>query len=160
MAKDEMRYEKFLMSFLGALLLLVWFSNVAVAQNQEQLQYTVVFSDSNDVTHFRYEHLAWTAIPGTEGTAGPLLATPFLDAEKIGFLRIPRGYRADWHTAPSMRYVMVLSGAAEIEVGDRERRTFGPGSIVLVTDTTGRGHRTNAVGNQDVLLVWVPVPER
>jgi Cupin domain len=152
-----MRYGSILSVLLGTLLPLVWSPNVVVAQNQEQLQYSVVFSDSKDVTHFRYEHLAWQA---TQGTAGPLLATPFLDAEKIGFLRIPSGYRADWHPAPSTRFVMVLSGTAEIEVGDGERRTFGPGSVVLVTDTKGRGHRTNALGNQDVFLVWVPVPER
>jgi mannose-6-phosphate isomerase-like protein (cupin superfamily) len=153
-----MRYGTVLSLILGTLLALVWSSsNILLAQNQEQLQYSVVFSDSKDVTHFRYEVLPWQP---TEGTAGPLLATAFLDAEKIGFLRIPRAYRADWHPAPSRRFVMVLSGSAEIEVGDGERRTFGPGSVVLVTDTKGRGHRTNAVGNQNVFLVWVPVPER
>jgi hypothetical protein len=152
-----MRYARVLGRILGTLLPLVWSSSLLVAQNQEHLQYSVVFSDSKDVTHFRYENLAWQS---TEGTAGPLLATPFLDAEKIGFLRIPRGYRADWHPAPSRRFVMVLSGTAEIEVGDGDRRMFGPGSVVLMTDTTGRGHRTNALANQDVFLVWVPVPER
>lgn len=152
-----MRYGTVLGLILGTLLPLPSFSNLLVAQNQDQLQYSVVFSDSKDVTHFQYEHLAWQP---TEGTAGPLLATPFLDAEKIGFLRIPRGYRADWHPAPSRRFVMVLSGRAEIEVGDVERRAFGPGSVVLVTDTKGRGHRTNALGNQDVFLVWVPVPRQ
>jgi hypothetical protein len=152
-----MRYGTVLGLILGTLLPLVSSSNLVVAQNQEQLEYSVVFSDSKDVTHFRYEHLAWQP---TDGTAGPLLATSFLDAEKIGFLRIPRGYRADWHPAPSKRFVMVLSGMAEIEVGDGDRRTFGPGSVVLMTDTTGRGHRTNALGNQEVFLVWVPVPER
>jgi len=115
-----MRYGKVLVAFLVALLPLVWSSNVAVAQNQEQLQYTVVFSDSNDVTHFRYEHLAWQA---TQGTAGPLLATPFLDAEKIGFLRIPIGYRADWHPAPSKRFVMVFQALRKLmlamESGER-----------------------------------------
>ena len=154
-----MPYRRIVMvAFLGALVTLAWSSEVAVAQNQEQLRYTVVFSDSNYVTHFRYEHLAWQAAPGPAGAAGARF-TPFLDAEKIGFLRIPRGYRQDWHPAPSKRFVMVLSGVSEIEVGDGERRTFGPGSIVLVTDTKGRGHRSHAVGNQDTFLVWVPVPE-
>jgi len=33
-----------------------------------------------------------------------------------------------------------------------------PEALVLVTDTEGRGHRTNVLGNEDVFLVLVPVP--
>ena len=43
---------------------------------------------------------------------------------------------------------MVLSGLAEVEVGDGERRTFGPGNVLLVTDTEGRGHLTNVIGKR------------
>ena len=126
-----------------------------MSQDQQKLQYTVVFSDPKDVTHFREEHLMWEPM---EGPADLLLATPFLDASKIGFLRIPKGYRADFHPAPSKRFVMVLSGAVEIKVGDGERRRFAAGSVVLVTDTECRGHCTNALDNQEVFLAWVPVP--
>ena len=53
---------------------------------------------------------------------------------------------------------MVLRGVGEVEVGDGQRRRFGPGSVLLVTDIEGRGHRTKVLGKEDVLLVWVPVP--
>jgi hypothetical protein len=53
---------------------------------------------------------------------------------------------------------MVLSGVMEVEVSDGQRRKFGPGSVNLVTDSAGRGHRTNVLGSDEVLLVWVPVP--
>jgi hypothetical protein len=53
---------------------------------------------------------------------------------------------------------MVLSGVLEVEVGDGERRSFGPGNVLLVTDTEGQGHLTNVIGNEDAFLVWVPVP--
>lgn len=130
--------------------------NFCAAQDQQQLRYAVVYSDSAGVTHFRDEQLSWQKTQGRGNL--PVFATPFLDAQKIGFLRLPRGYRQDWHPAPSKRFVMVLSGVGEIEVGDGERRKFGAGSVVLVTDTQGRGHRTRVLGNREHFAVWVPVP--
>jgi hypothetical protein len=134
-------------------LLVTW--NLVAAQNGQTLRYSVVFSDSQDVTHFRDEQLPWQVPPNYYGGAS---ATPFLDAQKIGFLHLPRGFRSDWHPAPSKRFVMVLSGVVEVEVSDGQRRKFSPGSVNLVTDTGGRGHRTNVLGSDDVLLAWVPVP--
>jgi quercetin dioxygenase-like cupin family protein len=131
--------------------------NLCAAQDQQQLQYAVVYSDSRDVTHFREEHLPWQTTQGFNGNV-PVLTTPLLAAEKIGFLRLPKGYRTDWHPAPSKRFIMVLSGVAEVEVGDGQRRKFGPGTVLLVTDAQGRGHRTMVLGNQEVFVAWVPVP--
>ena len=128
------------------------------AQQPETLRYSVVFSDSNGVTHFRDEELPWQAPQRSSDTRYPPLATPFLDAEKIGFLRLPVGYSEDWHPAPGKRFVMVLGGVAEIEVGNGQRRKFGPRSVVLMTDVTGRGHRARVLGKQEIFAVWVPVP--
>ena len=99
-----------------------------------------------------------TGSPRFERPPHQNLVTSYVNAEKIGFLRIPRGAKSDWHPAPSKRFVMVLSGLLEVAVGDGERRTFEPGNVLLVTDAQGRGHLTNVLGNQDVFLVWVPVP--
>jgi hypothetical protein len=127
-------------------------------QDQQAMRYSVVYSDGNGVTHFRDERLAWQATLGSRGQQN--FVTSYVSAQKIGFLRISQGGRSEssWHPAPSKRFVMVLSGLAEVEVGDGERRTFGPGNVLLVTDTEGRGHLTNVIGNEDVFLVWVPVP--
>jgi hypothetical protein len=137
-------------------LLVTW--NLAAAQGSQTLRYSVVFSDSQDVTHFRDEQLPWQVQSKPYYRGGSALATPLLDAQKIGFLHLSHGFRSDWHAAPSKRFVMVLSGVMEVEVSDGQRRKFGPGSVNLVTDTAGRGHRTNVLGSDDVLLAWVPVP--
>ena len=142
---------------LAGVLLSVLSSPVASARQSQPLRYAVVFSDSNDVTHFRDEELPWQ-VQQSSDPRHPGLVTPFLDAEKIGFLRIAVGYSADWHPAPGKRFVMVLSGVMEVEAGDGERRKFTAGSVALVTDVKGQGHRTSVVGNQEVFLVWVPVP--
>lgn len=123
------------------------------AQGQQQLKYSVLFPDPQQVTHFRDEYLSWRT-----GSDPKTLTTPFEEAQKIGFSRLLKGFKSDWHPAPLRQFVMVLSGLMEVEAGDGTRRQFAPGSVLLVTDTQGRGHRTYTVGNQEVLLVWVPVP--
>jgi hypothetical protein len=53
---------------------------------------------------------------------------------------------------------MVVTGSREVEAGDGETRTCTPGSVLVVTDGDGRGHKTRVVGAQEVLLVWGPIP--
>ena len=61
---------------------------------------------------------------------------------------------SDWHNAPSWRrYVVPLSGRFEVEVSsDGTIKSFGPGDILLAEDTTGKGHKTRAVGGDCVWL--------
>ena len=147
-----MRYA---MLFLVALLPIISWCT-ASAQGGQVMKYSVVFSDSSDITHFRDEEILWQKPTSSQYAA--LLVTPFLDAEKIGFAQFPRGFDSDWHPAPNKQFIMVLRGIGEIEVGDGQRRKFVPGSVLLVTDIKGRGHRTKVLGKEDVFLVWVPVP--
>ncbi len=51
----------------------------------------------------------------------------------------------DFHVAPRRQFVVHVQGATEIEVADGERRTFGPGSILLADDLTGQGHVSREV---------------
>jgi quercetin dioxygenase-like cupin family protein len=52
------------------------------------------------------------------------------------------------HHPPGRVLLVVLAGTAEVEVSDGEVRRFGPGSVNLVEDTTGKGHVTRAVGDE------------
>ena len=112
-----------------------------------------LYADAN-VTRFMDEGIDWSDLQGVQGA----VLTDLLPATQIGYLRLPAGYSSDWHPAPRKQYVLVLTGTMEVEAGDGERRRFQAGSVLLVTDTEGRGHRTYTVGQQEVLLAWIPVP--
>jgi hypothetical protein len=43
-------------------------------------------------------------------------------------------------------WIFVLSGQMEFEAGDGERHQVGPGSALLLKDTTGLGHRSRVIG--------------
>lgn len=64
------------------------------------------------------------------------------------FRSFPDGSFSDWHTAPRIQYVIVLSGQMEIGIGDGTKRMFNPGDILQVEDLTGQGHTTRSVGNR------------
>ena len=64
------------------------------------------------------------------------------------FRSSPDGSFNDWHNAPRLQYVIVLSGQMEIGIGDGTKRVLSPGDILQVEDLTGQGHTTRSVGNR------------
>jgi hypothetical protein len=52
-----------------------------------------------------------------------------------------------------------LQGASEVTTSDGQKRHFGPGSVVLLDDTTGKGHRTRAIGTIDHIAAVIPVAD-
>ncbi|OYQ46806.1 hypothetical protein CHU92_01310 [Flavobacterium cyanobacteriorum] len=85
------------------------------------------------------------------------IAIPLTDKGKIGFLsetqqggtiifrKVTGQYDYDFHNAPARQYIILLDGEIELEVSSDEKRKFTAGHVLLVEDTTGRGHRTRNV---------------
>jgi hypothetical protein len=82
-----MRYSMLLVMIL--LSVYSWYS--ASAQARQVMKYSVVFSDSSNITHFRDEEIPWETQQVSYSRLAALITPFFLDAEKIGFLRLPRG---------------------------------------------------------------------
>jgi quercetin dioxygenase-like cupin family protein len=80
-----------------------------------------------------------------------------LATTQITFNEWPVGRFIDWHPAPRRQFVIILSGQLEIGLGDGSKQVFGPGDARLVEDTTGKGHTTRVVGNQQVITATVPL---
>jgi hypothetical protein len=43
------------------------------------------------------------------------------------------------------------------EIGDGTRRRFGPGTIFLAEDLSGRGHLARGVGEEDRVSLYIPL---
>jgi quercetin dioxygenase-like cupin family protein len=74
--------------------------------------------------------------------------------------RAKPGTVIDWHTAPRRQYVITLSGQGEVEVAGGKKILLGPGHIDLVEDTTGKGHITKVVGNEDRVTLQLPLSDQ
>jgi hypothetical protein len=88
-----------------------------------------------------------------QGSIGRLSAP--LPATGIIFRETNPDYDYDWHPAPQRQYIIMLEGELEIEAGDGTKRHFSSGDILLVEDTTGRGHRSRTTNQQVRKTIFV-----
>jgi hypothetical protein len=113
------------------------------------MKVTRVFTGADGESHFEDLELELRDL----GAIGRL--SERVGATGIVFRETDGDYDLDFHNAPRRQYVINLDGAVELEVGDGTRRTLGPGDVLLAEDTTGRGHRSRAVGGRKRRSIFV-----
>lgn len=86
---------------------------------------------------------------------GAMDTTRVEGATGIIYRRSPPGNFQNYHTAPRRQYTITLSGEIEVETEDGTVRRFGPGSVILAEDLTGRGHTTKVVSAEPRYFVVV-----
>jgi len=64
----------------------------------------------------------------------------------------------DLHPAPRRQLILCMTGVVEIELGDGEKRQFGPGDVYFADDLTGEGHRHREISGP-LSHAWVFLPE-
>lgn len=100
---------------------------------------TRVFSDAAGESHFED-----IMIPMEKaGEIGSL--SEALPVKGIIFREAEPSYDYDFHNAPQKQYIILLDGEIEIETSLGDKRRFGAGEILLVEDTTGKGHKTKNI---------------
>jgi hypothetical protein len=120
---------------------------------------THIFADSRGESHFADVEIPLTLIPVAVNLP-PMRTSPAIASTHVQFVVVPPAVIAhDWHPAPARQFVLLLKGELEVEVSDGERRAFTQGSIVLVADTKGKGHKDHAVSDDELLLALIPVPD-
>ena len=110
-----------------------------------------LYEDAAGVSHFRDIEVEWAEQrPASRNSA-------FQPASGIMFRETLSDYDVDWHPAPRRQYVINLDGGVHITAGDGETRYIGPGELVLVEDTTGKGHISKFVGGAMRRSIFVAV---
>src|SRR5579864_3368304 len=71
----------------------------------------------------------------------------------------PSPKASEFHPGPFKRYVVTLSGAAEIVGSGGQTFTADRDHILLVEDTTGKGHTTRTLGSDDWVTLMVELDE-
>ncbi|HSW66072.1 MAG TPA: hypothetical protein VLI54_02955 [Bacillota bacterium] len=65
-------------------------------------------------------------------------------------------FDSEAHPAPRQQWVVIIRGVLEVEVSNGEKRRFGPGDLLFVADTTGKGHITTAIGDPPFEALFIP----
>jgi quercetin dioxygenase-like cupin family protein len=79
-------------------------------------------------------------------------------ATAVHFEETPAGSNLDWHTAPTVQYVVTLSGTLEFTTRDGESFVLRPGDVLIASDTTGTGHRWRLINDQPWRRLYVEIP--
>ena len=115
-------------------------------------QITRVYSDNNGDTHFED-----IEVPLKEaGNIGKL--SDVLPAKGIIFREVEPSYDWNFHTAPQKQYIILVDGEIEIETSLGEKRIFKSGEILLVEDTTGKGHKTRNLQPKKRKSIFITLP--
>lgn len=120
------------------------------------MDYVRIYTDDAGETHFEdvtpqtrqesYADAEWFISP-------PLPVTGML------FRRVTVEYPEEPHVAPRRQFIIGLSGEVEVEVSDGEKRRFGPASVLLVEDVTGKGHLTRRISEGDRETLFLPLAD-
>jgi hypothetical protein len=113
---------------------------------------TRIYSDVNGDTHFED-----IEIPLAEaGQIGRLSRS--MPASGIIFREVDPAYDWNFHVAPQKQYNILLDGEIEIETSLGAKRIFNGGEVLLLEDTSGKGHRTKNLQHINRKSVFITLP--
>jgi hypothetical protein len=113
------------------------------------MKITRIYADADGETHF-----GELDIPLSDSGAIGMLSQ-LQTATGIIFRETSGEYDYAWHNTPRRQYVIILDGGVDFTVSDGETRRFGGGDVVLLEDTSGKGHVSKAVNGQRRKSIFV-----
>ena len=120
--------------------------------------YTRLYADENGESHFEDVEIDLT-LTEYAPPAPPLELSSITPAKQFGFMNAPAGWSSDWHPTSARNIFFVLTGEWEVTASDGETRRFSAGSVLLVDDTTGKGHTSKVVSQTDSLAAMVQLTD-
>jgi hypothetical protein len=113
---------------------------------------TKIYSDNNGDSHFEDVEIELKEA----GSVGKL--SDVIPAKGIIFREVEPSYDWDFHTAPQKQYIILLDGEIEIETSLGEIRRFNTGEILLLEDTSGKGHKTKNIHPVKRRSIFITLP--
>ena len=78
-----------------------------------------------------------------------------IDVKSMQFRKVSPDYDYDFHHAPQKQYIVLLDGGVEITTSLGETRQFQTGEILLMEDTTGKGHKTKNLERSERTSIFI-----
>ena len=97
-----------------------------------------VYSDAKGESHLEQITVA--------STAGEL---PLTGLRAISY----QPNKVNWHNAPAPQFAINLTGYLQVELSDGMKHKIGPGDLVYLEDTSGKGHITRLLSPVTALFI-------
>jgi hypothetical protein len=131
-------------------------------QTAIMVNYARLYTGADNETHFDDVDVTFVYRNYAEGV--PPIWLPkegMIDVAGIQFVSMPAGWDgSEWHPAPQRQFIIPLSGEMEFRVSDGETRVFGPGDVLLVEDTFGKGHASRIVSSTPGVFAVMPLAKQ
>ena len=124
---------------------------VHITLQGESMRLHNLYTDANGESHFRDIEVEWA-----EERRGSKLSKR-LPATGIIFRETLPDNSLDWHPAPRRQYIVNLEAGVKITASDGESRVISTGEVILVEDTTGKGHLSQGIGGKLRRSLFIPV---
>jgi hypothetical protein len=115
-----------------------------------------LYSDANGESRFEEAEIELD-LNDYVSSGPPLYLSARKPAKEFAFMKAPAGWSSNWHPSTSRNLFLVLSGEWEVTASDGESRRFGVADVLLVEDTTGKGHWSRVIGESDSLAAMVQI---
>jgi hypothetical protein len=112
-----------------------------------------IYTGTDGITHFEDGRIPLEPA----GEIGDL--SKAIPGGTVCFRRTDGDYDYDWHPTPTRQFILMMSGAIEIEVGDGEVRRITAGQTLFLEDVAPPGHRTRNAGPTPRWSVFVQTDE-
>lgn len=122
------------------------------------MKYVRMYADNMGDSHFEDVEVEMSLVNFSPPTP-PMGVSSSMPSMNVVFADTPVGWYGEPHPVPQRLFIIYLAGEMETTVSDGEMRRFGPGSVVLVEDTSGKGHASRVLGNNNVLAVMVQLAD-
>ncbi len=122
----------------------------APASHTHPVMATRFFTGADGQTHFDQVPITLEGVP-----AEPVEESAALKMSDAYVVRAAPGMFEPWHNADRKRYIVVLSGEAEITTTGGEKARIVPGQIYIAEDLAGKGHTFRVIGNEDWVALFV-----
>jgi hypothetical protein len=122
------------------------------------LKYVTLYSDKEGASHFKDVQVEFESV-NFAPPAPPVGLSNYMAANRFVFFRTPSSWYGDWHPPPRRQFFCCISGAFEIMASDGEIRVFHAGEVFLLEDTTGKGHRSRTVGEEDFVAAIIQLAD-
>lgn len=113
------------------------------------MKITRIYNDEKGESHFEDFEIPLI----DQGEIG-FLSESF-EVKKLQFRKVSADYDYDFHHAPQKQYIVLLDGGVEIQTSLGEPRQFQTGEILLVEDTTGKGHKTRNLEKKERTSLFI-----
>ena len=125
---------------------------IAAAQQHTPPTVTRIYTGSDGLAHAEQIDVKLTPLVVHEQTE---MVSERLKVASSYFVSLPPGSFTDWHAATARRYVVTLSGRAEIEVAGGQKIPLEPGHALQIEDVTGKGHTLRILGKANWIALFV-----